>query len=169
MTKKTIMALIVLISMAGLASAGSTLTLPVGIKDVKIGDPIGTDFEVILNTSHAGSGVISWDTSESFVQASMDGEPFSNSGHIDVDTQKDREQAHTLTVRLTSGATIGEEYGVFLNYCYGERGGSAQCQGNAAKAKAEATVNPTPELSTSILTATGLIGLVGLVRLRRKN
>lgn len=167
MTKETIMILIVLLSMTGIASAGSNLNLLVDTKEVQIGNSTGTDFTVLLNTSHNGPGRISWNTDDEPLEAKIDGANFSESGEIQVVTDKNVEQSHILTVRTTRGATVGQEYSVYLNYCFGN-GGKSECESEKAKAKAEATVLPTPELSTAVLMSAGLIGIFGLVRIRKK-
>jgi hypothetical protein len=161
MRKSLIMVLAVLL-LAGAASAGSTVTLPVDTKNVAIGG--STNFNVVLNTSYQGPGTLNWVTGDPAITATLDGGALATSGHIDVNTEKNVEQVHTLTVAIGSGAVVGQEYIVDINYCHG----NGKCEDSNIRARAEGTVIPTPELGTSILTATGLVGLLGLVRMRRK-
>ena len=162
MRKSLIMVLAVLL-LAGAASAGTTVTLPVNTKDVAIGG--STTFDVVLATSHEGNGTLNWEADDSAITATLDGGTLATSGHIDVVTVKNVPQSHTLTVVVGAGAVVGQEYSVDVNYCYGN---PAVCDNGKIKARAEATVIPTPELSTVILTSGGLIGMLGLMRIRRK-
>jgi hypothetical protein len=166
MRKSLIMVLAVLL-LAGAASAGSTMTLPVNTKEVDIGS--STDFKIVLDTSHSGPGTISWTTSDPAITATLDGGTLATSGQIDVTTVPFVEQPHTLTVAIGAGAVAQQEYSVDVNYCFEAPGnGKAVCGNGKIKAKAQATVIPTPELSTILFTATGFVGLLGLVRMRRK-
>ncbi len=166
MRKSLIMVLAVLLT-AGAVSAGSTITLPVPTKDVDIGS--STDFNVVLDTTHPGNGTLNWETKDSAITATLDGGALAKSGHIDVNTTKNVPQSHILTVAVGSGAVVNKEYSVEINYCY-EKGNSEKekCEDGTVKAKAEATVVPTPELPTISLTVGGLVGILGLVRMRRK-
>ncbi len=161
MRKSLIMVLAVLL-LAGAASAGSTVTLPVDTKEAPIGGSI--TYDVVLNTSHPGPGNLTWVTGDPAITATLDGGTLATSGYIHVNTVKNVEQPHTLTVAVGSGAVVGHEYSVDINYC-SEKG---ECEDEEIKARAEATVIPTPELSTVILTSGGLVGMLGLMRIRRK-
>ncbi len=161
MRKSLIMVLAVLL-LAGAASAGSTVTLPVDTKNVAIGG--STNFNVVLNTSFQGPGTLNWVTGDPAITATLDGGAPATSGHINVNTAKNVEQAHTLTVAIGSGAVVGQEYIVDINYCHG----NGKCEDEEIKARAEGTVIPTPELSTVALMSAGLVGIFGLVRIRRK-
>ncbi len=166
MRKSLIMVLAVLL-LAGAASAGSTITLPVPTKDVAIGS--STDFNVVLDTTHEGNGTLNWETDNSSITATLDGGTLATSGSIPVTTVKNEPQSHTLTVVVGSGAVVGQEYSVDINYCYAKgNSGKEKCEDGKIKARAEATVVPTPELSTVILTSGGLVGMLGLMRIRRK-
>lgn len=158
-----VMAVLVALFMVGTASAGSAIGLDKITKNVPIGGTV--DFKVTLQTSNTGPGVIAWRIDQTDpITANLESEPLSKFGGIIVSTPPET-QTFILTVAAGEDAVVGQEYIVRLSYCTG----TEPCEGNTARARAEAGVIPTPELSTSILTATGLIGLIGLVRMRRKD
>lgn len=158
-----IMVVLVTLFVAGTASAGSSINLDEITKNVPIGGTV--DFTVTLQTSNTGPGVIAWRIeSGDPITAKLESEPLDKFGYITVTTPPSS-QPFTLTVKAGDGAVVGQEYLVRLSYCTG----TGPCEGNTARARAEAGAIPTPELSTSILTATGLIGLIGLVRMKRKD
>ncbi len=160
--RKSLIIVLAVLLLAGAASAGSTITLPVPTKDVAIGS--STDFNVVLDTTHQGNGTLNWETSDSAITATLNGGTLATSGHIDIVTVKKVPQSYTLTVAVGSGAVVGQEYSVDINYCYA----NGKCDNGKIKAKAEGTVIPTPELGTIVLMSAGLVGIFGLVRIRRK-
>lgn len=169
-TKKNSLLLTVLISVLTIlstvnpVSAGSVIGLDEITKDVPIGGTV--DFTVTLQTTNTGPGVMAWRVNpmNQPITAELDNKGLSKFGFVSINTPPSP-KTFTLTVAAGNGAVVGHEYLVELNYCTG----TEPCEGNTAIARAQAGVIPTPELSPSILTAVGLIGLIGLVRMRRKD
>lgn len=157
MVKKAIMTVLIVLLVAGIVSAGSTLTLDELTKSVNIGDSV--DFTVTLSTTHVGPGTLSWESEDSVITASLDGASLAGSGEIGVSTPPSP-QDHTLTVFAGPAAIAGTEYAVYVYYCYEDT-----CDGQKVRAQAEAGVTPVPEVATAGLVG---LGLVGLVALRRK-
>lgn len=152
-----VMAVLVVLFMVGTASADTTITLDSLTKDVPIGGTV--DFTVTLSSDTNGS--LQWDVAipADPITAKIAPGAFAKSGNVGV-TVPPNVQIFTLTVKAEDGAVVGQKYKVKVKYFNTEQD---------LEAMATAGTIPTPELSTSILTAAGLIGLIGLVRYRRKD
>lgn len=153
--RKIIIPLIVLLSAVSLASAGpAVLDVTPLTQDI----PVGTTGTYALTLTTTVAGALSWDTGTPLLSASIDGAPAGQTGSIAVGVGT---SAHTLSVTPLSGITIGTPYDIDLSHTQGG--------GVTAKATATAGVVPIPELSTVALMSAGMIGLFGLVRVRRKD
>jgi hypothetical protein len=153
--KTQIIALIVLFSTMGLANASpATLDLNPLSQDIEVGTT-GT-YNLTLNTT--SSGYLSWETENPFLNASIDSALPGQTGNISVGTGL---SPHTLYVTPLSGITIGTQYDITIWHTQGA--------GKVAKATATAGVIPIPELSTIALTSAGILGLIGLTRIQRKD
>jgi len=149
-----IMALIVLFSAISLASAGpAELKLDPLSREIPVGTT-GT-YNLTLNTTESGN--LNWDTNSTFINASIDSALAGQTGNISVGTGI---STHILYVTPLSGITIGTLYDIDITHA----------QGGSTKAIAIATagVVPIPELSTIAFTSFGILGLIGLMRISRK-
>lgn len=161
--------------LVGTASAiqtpDATITPSTSTKNVIIGSSTGVDFVLTLTAlkgNAVGEGTLIWDSGDSTIVARMDNTgSFVSSGSFDVTTVLNSPQDHTLTVKTADGVINGQSYPITINFC---RPDSGECVGTGkVRATASATVIPTPELSTSVFTAVGLIGLLGMVKFSKKN
>lgn len=150
---------IALMSMVILASAYVDLTIAPTSKDI----PVGTigDFIITLKTSDVGKGELKWKTDDPRVTARINGEGrFKKSGVFSFTNTPDVAQTFILEVQPQDGATLGQPVEIEIDY-----------KGKKGKVKAEVTasVTPVPELSTVVLMSVGLIAMIGLVKMRRRN
>lgn len=172
-TKNLLLLVVVSLLTIGVVSAldFATLDLDQRVKELPIGGTV--DFTVYLDVTTIGDNnpdqrTISWQIPGGYpIEAKLDSESYAKSGHMHFVPPSSSEwsKTFTLAVKTTNGAEAGKAYPITISYCEG--GGS--CFGETAVAKTTAGVIPTPELSTSVLTAIGLVGLIGLVKLRRKD
>ena len=151
-------ALVMLLSTAMIASAGSTVTVNPLNQQINIGST-GT-YTLKLDTTYTGVAHLSWDTDNAFVVASINGKPLAQTGQFDF-TSTGGVQTFTLVAKPQSGITVGDETDILISF---SQGGSI-----TAKASATAGVIPAPELSTVTLMSAGMIGLFGLVRIKRRD
>lgn len=150
MTKKIITIAVVLMTLfIGGAYAAATIGLDALVKDVPIGGDV--TFTVTLDTDTTGD--LLWST-QSPLTATMDGD---SSGSISITSTG--VSTHALKVAAGSGAVVGQKYKIKLIFLNSEQD---------IEAVATAGGVPVPELSTSILTATGLVGLLGMVMFRKR-
>jgi len=152
--RKLIIALIVLMSGVGLACA-----LPADLKLDTLSQEIGINeigtYNLTLNTTEAGE--LHWGINDSNISAKLDSESFAQTGNISVPIGV---STHILYVKPLPGIILGTPYDITIWHTQGG--------GIVAKALATAGVIPTPELSTVILTSGGILGLVGISRMKRK-
>jgi hypothetical protein len=159
--KKTLILYVVGIIMllAGIASATS-LVPDSEIKNIPIGGTV--DFTLTLNPSYTETGSLEWQTFDAPITARINNVgTFALSGSYGpFSVTKLVSKTFILTVAADSNAVVGQQYDVEVDYLNTV---------SVIKARATTTVDPVPELSTSILTITGLVGLVLLINTRRRN
>jgi len=135
---------------------------PVETLEIDIGS-VGT-FTVTLNTDSYDNGTMEYDTGNDYLLAQLINNSvsttYNRTGSIDFDMPEGSDEiSFTLNVKPISGITCHTPYDVdvsFLNI------------NGKVKAMATASTVPIPELSTIALMSAGLLGLLGLVRLQRK-
>lgn len=151
MTKKIMAIAVVLMTLfVGGALAAATIGLDKLVKDVPIGGDV--HFTVTLDTDTAGD--LEWHAASPLI-ATMDGD---SSGSISISSPG--VSTHDLKVSAGSGVVVGQKYKITLIFL-----------NTAQDIEAVATAGgvPVPELSTSILTAAGMIGLLGMVMFRKRD
>lgn len=158
MTKmKMLLVLMVAIVMIGTANAGSQLTVDDIDKEVPVGGSVS--FTLTLNTSDSGTGRFDWFTLpiDPVISTDIDGD---TDGSISFSNTPNVDQTFTLTVTAGDGATVGNTYETTVEY-YG---------GTPVRLKAMVTAGTPviPEANTAILTSAGIIGLIGLITIRRR-
>jgi hypothetical protein len=151
-------ALVMLLSTAMIASAGSTVAVNPLNQNINIGST-GT-YTLTLDTTYTGPASLKWDADSAFVVASINGQPLAQTGTYSF-TSTGGVQTFTLEAKPLSGVTVGTETDILVAF---SQGGSI-----TAKASASAGVIPAPELSTVTLMSAGMIGLFGLVRIKRRD
>ncbi len=158
---KLLIALVIAIISIGPSMAASYITPDDKVKDIIPGG-IAT-FYIKLSTTD-GSGQLKWSINGAEpITAKIDSESFDKHGYVDV-TYPPEDHYYTLTVQTDGVLVDGEEYEVQLDY---EVPGS-HLAGETLRARAYVGVM-VPELSTTILSTVGLIGLLGLLRFRRND
>jgi len=166
--RNIIMLLIASIILVGTVSAHSegkclaTLTIPDDDKTVLVGNTV--NFTLNLMPDSNGAGSFTW-VAPSPLTAKIDPEEFSSSGGVQFNTDNGVLYTRTLTVMANSGVEIGHPYVVTVTYC---EWGLPACKDTHIMTTAQGTITPTPELSTAIFTAAGLIGLIGLIKFSKK-
>jgi hypothetical protein len=106
-------------------------------------------------------GYLSWDTGDTYVFADIGSGTPSTIGSIKLLSWSAGQQTYVLDVTPQSGVTNGDK-DITVDF---------SLAANPSKVKASVTGGAaiTPELSTTALMSVGLIGLFGMVYLRRKN
>lgn len=115
-----------------------------------------------LNPSYTETGSLEWQTFDASITARINNVgTFTLSGSYGpFSVTKLVPKTFIFTVAADSNAVVGKQYDVEVNYLNAV---------SVIKARATTTVEPVPELSTSILTITGLVGLVLLGINTRRN
>ncbi len=144
---------------AGAASA-SSLVPDQEIKNIPVGGSVS--FTLTLTSSYTESGVLTWQVYNSPpITASVDGAAIGATGTTpSFAVIKNIPQTHTLTVYADQNAVVGQSYDVQVNYLG---------QNLILRAMVTPTVEPIPEVSTMALTSVGMLGLLGMVMLRRRD
>lgn len=160
MNKKLIVA--ILLTLIPLAAAYATLT----VDPVKQDIPIGTDgsYKVTLVTDNSGPSHMEWITDDSKILAVIGpvGGPFgsmSQAGSYAFNAVAGV-QIFELRVSPQPGVIVNTEYDISTIFKHDKKG---------VKAVVTASANPTPEMPTVALLGTGLVGLIGIARYRRKD
>ncbi len=160
MIKKIItIAMVVLATLflVGAASATS-LTPDSEVKNIPVGGSVS--FTLTLSSSQTESGVLAWTTFDTPITASVDGAATGATGTTpSFAVVKDTPQTHTLTVYADANAVQGHTYYVQVDYLG---------QNLRLRAMVSPAVEPIPELNTMALTSVGMIGLLGMIMLRRR-
>jgi len=147
-----------------MASAGSSLAVDNVQKTIS---PGGTQtFKLTLTTTNSGTGTLTW-WSDAGISAAIDGD-------ADGSHSFTISSPNTFTLEVNADPTIvdGTEYITTVMYSGGD---CLDANGNSkpsCRVALGALVTPgviTPEVSTVGLMSVGIIGLIGLVKLRRKN
>ncbi len=168
MTKKTITIVIVmlvaLIYMAGTAAATGdilihpdTPTITVGVDPNAVSPPLEVEYVGWGTAGTTAYNVIVSRNSDNYVPPGC-----TVSGTITGDPQ-----TVELTTCIIPTSDVGAPYHVYASAACPTGG----CEGTSRSRSltVDAPLNPIPELGTSVLVATGLIGLLGLVRSRRRD
>lgn len=167
MIKRVTMVILTMLIATGIASAADQIAVdPSTVLDIDVG-AIG-HFTLTLKTSaDAKGGNLDWASDNSLIWAGIDGAPTGQFGVKAISTSSTCSgtpqictQTFDLQVEPQSGITLNEQHDITVTYKNAK---------GVAKAMATASGNPIPELSTIALTSAGLIGLIGLVRFRRKD
>ncbi len=162
--RKVLILIAMLVSTAVLAAAYAELTVDPDEQEILVGD-IG-EYTLTLNTDQAGDRQMSWDTGTPVILArvgkadDIEDQTLSQTGSYNFDSSGADGQEFKLHIKPTDDAEINEHYDVSIAF-----GSGAWHIG----ALVTATVIPIPELSTIALTSAGLLGMIGLVRTRRKD
>lgn len=168
--KRLIIAIVVLITllMVGIASADQIILDPEAVLEINVTEIGHYTLTLKTNVDPIG-GYMSWVSDSPLIWAGIDAAPTGQSGTKTITTSSTCSgsgnarictQIFDLQVEPQSGITLYEQHDVTVTY---------STVHGVARAMATASDIPIPELGTSILTATGLIGLIGLVRSRRKD
>lgn len=155
-----------------LKQAGSGVNAQLGInpleKDIDIETVGHYTLTLTTNVDVDSSGQLTWKTDDQNITAGIDAAPSGQSGSITISkssTCVGSPQVCTATfdiqVKPLNGITPNTAHSIIL---------SAFNNTNTGEMTAVVTagINPVPELATGILMAAGLIGLVGLVRYKKK-
>lgn len=166
MNKKSITILAILLT-AGIAAAFITAQLDISPaqQDINLG---ATGLYTLTLTTNADAigGTLNWATDSPLLIANINGVPASQVGIMPISAHsvcsgspQSCTQTFTLEASPQSGITSGlhSVTVTVLNRAL------------VAKAMVSGGINPVPEVPTGILATAGLIGLVGLVRYRKKN
>lgn len=175
MVRKELITLMVVLSVIGIAAAATIAELTISPKTQTIDvtpspNPVVTYTVTLKTNDPAGSpGELSVSTDDSAVWAKVGGTPTSQfSSHpFTVAGVPDSDGVITMTFSLSAtvdeaneASVTNENHKIRVKYQDKEGETLAMVTGN---------ITPVPEVSTGILMSAGLIGLVGLVRFRRKD
>lgn len=169
MTKKmmttAMVMLVALISMTGTAAATGdilihpdTATITVGVDPNAVSPPLGAEFVGWGTAGTTTYSVVVTRTGDGYVPAGC-----TVGGTL---TTSDP-QTITLPTCKIPASDIGVAYHVYASAACPAGG----CEGTSRSRSltVDAPMDPVPELSTSVLMATGIVGLLGLVRMRKKD
>lgn len=160
--RKKLMLTLLLIALP-LAAAYANMTVAPLTQDIGIGT--NGSYLVTLITNQEGSANLEWITESPVIFATVGpvggpfSEPLAQTGSYPF-TAVTGVQTFELRVQPQSGATVGTEYDISVIFDHDVVG---------VKALATAGVTPIPELSTVALISTGVVGLFGLARVRRRD
>lgn len=151
--------------------AGSGVKAQLGLNPLSKDIDIGTvgHFTLTLTTNvNANGGQLTWQTDDPLILAGIDAVPSGQSGSLTISKNSacaGSPQICTATfdiqVKPQNGITANTDHSITL---------SAFNNQNTDKVTATVTggINPVPELAVGILMTAGLIGLIGLVRYKKK-
>ena len=158
MVRRELTVAFVLLLMVSVAFAYSELRVSPRTQEIKVGTN-GT-YTVTLDTD-SGNGSLHWDTNSPNILARIGGVgTFKKNGFYDFTSTGVDGQTFTLEVQPQDGVTINQKYKTTVTY---------KNQLQEAEATVTASTIPTPEPATIVTAAVGLIGLVSLVRYRKKD
>lgn len=167
MYKKTLTILAILLTVGIGAAAFITAQLDISPaqQDIDIA-AVGTYTLTLTTNADAKGGTLTWQADDPALIANINGAPVTQTGSMIIPTSSTCSgtplsctQTFDLKASPQSGITTGL-HSITV---------TAFNQVGVAKAMVSGGVNPVPEIPAGILTATGLIGLIGLVRYRKKN
>ena len=156
MKRRNLAIIAILLSTVIVASALSTIDINPKSKKIKIGKT--GQYEIILKTDVIGLSKLDWETDSPDILASIGGQPPGQTGSFDFNSNG-KTQVFKIDVTPQAGAVVGKTYHVKISFLN-------------TNSEVEATVTgdvvPTPELATGLLMITGLVGLFGIARFKRK-
>lgn len=164
MVKKIAAIIIGIISLSVIAMAVSQLTVsPDTVQDIDVG-AIGHYTLTLTTSTDPIGGSLHWHADDAKIWAGIDAAPTGQTGDEPITTSSTCSagvctQTFDLQVQPQSGITLNVVHDITVDYLNDH---------GVAKAMVTASGNPVPEVSTGLLVTTGLIGLVGLVRYKRK-
>lgn len=164
MVKKIAAIIIGIISLSVIAMAVAQLTVsPDTVQNIDVGS-IGHYTLTLTTSTDAKGGSLHWHSDSALIWAGIGAAPTGQTGDKSITMSSTCSggvctQTFDLQVQPQSGITLDVVHDITVDYLD---------QHGVAKAMVTASGNPVPEVSTVLLMTAGLIGLVGLVRYKRK-
>jgi len=159
--QKLVLCVFIMMLTTGLASATAQLTVDELEKEVPLGGTV--DFTItVLDSEAQPAAALGWHTYDPLITANIPGSGTltQNGAYTPIAIVANTPTAFTLKVAADPNAVLNNKVRVKVLYFNTELD---------LEALVTAAVIPTPELPTSALMSVGLIGLFGMVYLRRKN
>lgn len=153
--------LALLVSLTGIAGATGSITVDQLKKEVPLGGT--TVFKVNATSADIQHGIIKWDTESPLITGNFTGTNYTQNGSSDVVSLMGNDY-FLFTVKVNPNAQVGKLYNIPLSLYTQDGVQQLKLQGLVT-----AGVVPIPELNSGVLISAGLVGLLGLVRLKRKN